>query len=65
MVAAANHDADFFWERLTGFVDAPLAGIDEPGEDQRLGTLAAFGEAAVDEKLIGAALAQAKVFAKP
>jgi hypothetical protein len=65
MVAAANRDVGYFGKRLTGLVDAPFTGIDEAREDQRLCALAAFGKAAIDEKLIGAALDQAKVFAKP
>jgi hypothetical protein len=56
MVTAANLYRSFVGDCFTGFVDPPLASIDDTGEDQRLRLGAAFGEAAIDEKLIGAAL---------
>jgi hypothetical protein len=65
VIAAAYRERGLIGDCLTGFLDTPLARIDETREDQRLRALAAFGEAAIDEKLVGAALDQAKAFVKP
>jgi hypothetical protein len=56
MVAAADFDLGFVGNRLAGFIDPSLANKDKPGKDQRLRALAAFNEAAIDEKLVGPAL---------
>jgi hypothetical protein len=44
--------------RLARLVEAPLAGKDPPGEDQRLCLGPAVGEAALEEQLIEAAARQ-------
>jgi hypothetical protein len=41
---------------LPGFVDPSLAGENQPREDQGLRLGAAFGEAAIYKKLVGALL---------
>jgi len=56
VVATADFDLGIAGDRLARFIDPSLAGVDKAGEDQRLRALAALGEAAIDEKLIGAAL---------
>jgi hypothetical protein len=56
MVAPADFDGRLVADCLSGFVDAPLAGIDHPGEDQRLRLGTALGQPAIDEQLIGAPL---------
>jgi hypothetical protein len=56
VIAAADLDLGRVGDRLARFVDSPLAFIDKPGEDQRLRFGPAFGETAIDEKLVGAAL---------
>jgi hypothetical protein len=56
MIAAADFDPGRVGDRLARFVDPPFALIDKPGKDQCLSLGAAFGEAAIDEQLVGAAL---------
>jgi hypothetical protein len=55
MIAAVQRDLGLIGEESTRLLDALFARKDETGEDQRLRALAAFGKAAFDDQLIGAA----------
>jgi hypothetical protein len=61
VVASTHLDAGLVGEKIARLADAALAAIDEPSEDQRLGALAALGEAAIDDNLIGTALGLQRV----
>ncbi len=54
MVAALDRQRRGGIDRLPRLVDPPVAGEDQPGEDQRLRPRPAFGEAEGDELLVGA-----------
>ena len=54
MVAAANFKRDIGRNLLPRLVDPRVARKSETGKDQRLRAGAAFGEATIDEQLIGA-----------
>jgi hypothetical protein len=53
MIASFQRKRRVCCELLAGLVDAPLTVADEAGEDQRLRLCPAFGEALLDEELIG------------
>ena len=56
MVAALDADLGVVGDLLPRLVDLAVADEGEPGEDQRLRPRPAFGEAAIDEQLVGALL---------
>ena len=54
MIAPGDVKLRIVGHRGAGLVDAPAGGGHQSGDDQRLRLRPAFGEAAVDEQLIGA-----------
>ena len=54
MVATFDAERRIGRELLARLVDLAVTGIDEPREDQRLCTRAAFGKPAIGEQLVGA-----------
>src|SRR5574340_23001 len=54
VIAAAQRESRIRGERFARLFYAPLARIDQAGQDQRLGAAAAFGKAALEEQKIGA-----------
>jgi len=56
MVAAGDREGRIRGERGARLVDAPCAGEDETGKDQRLRLGPALGKPLLDQELIGAPL---------
>ena len=54
MIAAADRKRRLGGQKLPRLLDLALAREDESGKDQRLRASPAFGEAALDEQLVGA-----------
>jgi len=53
MILAHHREVGVGGKELAGLVDARGPGEDDAREDEALGPCSAFGEAAVDEKLVG------------
>ncbi len=53
VVSALDHQRGLSSDLVAGLVDPAIAGVDQTGQDQRLRPGPAFGQATLDQQLIG------------